>query len=148
MALYERIDSDAKKSLKDGNAVRLLVLRMIISAAKLVLIEKNIKTIDDDIVIQILQKQVKQHRESIEQFEKGGRLDLVAKEKVELAVLEEYMPKQLSSDELMAIVKTVITETGASTKADTGKVMKAVMEKAKGKADGKAISLLVQQFLK
>lgn len=148
MTLYERIDSDAKKSLKDGNAVRLLVLRMIISAAKLVLIEKNIKTIDDDIVIQILQKQVKQHRESIEQFEKGGRLDLVAKEKAELAVLEEYMPKQLSSDELMAIVKIVITETGSSTKADTGKVMKAVMEKAKGKADGKAISLLVQQFLK
>ncbi len=148
MTLYERIDSDAKKSLKDGLPARLLVLRMVISAAKLILIEKNIKTIDDDIVLQILQKQVKQHRESIEQFEKGERPDLVAKEKAELAVLEEYMPKQLSSDELMVIVKTVIAETGASTKADTGLVMKTVMEKAKGKADGKAVSMLVQQFLK
>jgi len=112
------------------------------------LIEKNIKTVDDDIVIQILQKQVRQHRESIDQFEKGGRPDLVAKEKVELLVLEEYTPKQLSPEELLAIVKAVMAETGASVKADTGKVMKAVMEKAKGKADGKAISAVVQQFLK
>jgi len=148
MTLYERLESDARKSLKDGMAARLLVLRMVISAAKLVLIEKNIKTIDDDIVIQILQKQVKQHRESIEQFEKGARADLVAKEKAELLVLEEYLPKQLSPEELIVIVKAVITATGASTKADTGLVMKAVMEKAKGKADGKAISALVQQFLK
>lgn len=148
MTLYEKIDSDAKKALKDGNAVRLSVLRMVISAAKLALIDKNLKTIDDDVVIQILQKQVRQHRESIDQFEKGGRPDLVAKEKAELTVLEDYTPKQLSPEELLAIVKEVITETGASKKSDTGKVMKAVMEKAKGKADGKAISALVQQFLK
>ncbi len=148
MSLCERLDDDVKRALKEGNALKVSVLRMVLSPVKTLQIEKNIKILDDDGVIQILQRHVKQHRESIEQFDKGGRQDLVNKEKAELKILEEYLPKQLTEEELMAIVKTAVAETGAVTKSDTGKVMKAVMEKAKGKADGKTINRLVGQLLK
>jgi hypothetical protein len=121
---------------------------MVLSAVRMIQIEKNIKTLDDDSVTQILQRHVKQHRESIDQFTKGARPDLAQKESAELKILEEYLPKQLSPDELAVIVKATVAEVGASVKADTGKVMKAVMEKVKGKADGKAISTLVSQLLK
>ena len=148
MSLYERLDSDVKSALKEGNPLRVSVLRMALSTIKTLQIEKNIKFLDDDGVIQILQRHVKQHRESIEQFGKGGRPDLVDKEKAELKILEEYLPEQLSEEELLAVVKTAIAETGAVAKSEAGKVMKVVMEKAKGKADGKAINKIVLQLLK
>ena len=148
MDLYERLDSDVKIALKKGDSIKVSVLRMVLSVIKTLQIEKNIKSMDDDSVIQILQRQAKQHRESIDQFGKGGRQDLVDKEKVELKILEEYLPKQLSEEELDAIVRAAIAETGALAKSETGKVMKAVLEKAKGKADGKAINKIVMQLLK
>ena len=148
MSLYERLDADAKRTLKEGNSLKVSVLRMVLSAIKTLQIDKNIKSLDDDAVIQILQRHVKEHRESIEQFGKGGRPDLVEKESAELKILEEYLPEQLSEEELMSIVKAAISEIGAVTKADTGKVMKAVMEKAKGKADGKMRNKLVGGLLK
>ena len=148
MTLYEKLDSDVKRALKEGDALRVSVLRMALSTMKTLQIEKNIKSLDDEAVIQILQRHAKQHSESIDQFGKGGRPDLVAKEASELKILEEYMPKQLSEEELMIIVKAAIAETGSSVKADTGKVMKAVMEKVKGKASGKTINKLVGQLLK
>ena len=148
MSLYERLDSDVKSALKEGRSLKVSVLRMVLSTIKTLQIEKNIKSLDDDSVIQILQRHVKQHRESIEQFTRGGRPDLADKESSELKILEEYLPKQLTEEELIAIIKTVVSETGAAVKSDTGKVMKAVMEKAKGKADGKTISKLVGQLLK
>ena len=148
MNLYEKLDSDVKIALKEGNALKVSVLRMVLSTIKTLQIEKNIKSLDDDGVIQILQRHAKQHRESIEQFGKGGRQDLVDKEKSELKILDEYLPKQMTEEELMVLVKMAITETGAVMKSDTGKVMKAVMEKAKGKADGKTINRLVGGLLK
>ena len=148
MNLYEKLDSDVKIALKEGNALKVSVLRMVLSTIKTLQIEKNIKSLDDDGVIQILQRHAKQHRESIEQFGKGGRQDLVDKEKSELKILDEYLPKQMTEEELMVLVKMAITETGAVMKSDTGKVMKAVMEKAKGKADGKTIHRLVGGLLK
>ena len=148
MTLYERLDTDTKRALKEGNSLKVSVLRMALSAIKTLQIEKNIKSLDDDAVIQILQRQVKEHRESIEQFGKGGRSDLVKKESAELKILQEYLPKELTEEDLMPIVKAAISETGAVTKADTGKVMKAVMEKVKGRADGKTINMLVGQLLK
>ncbi|MDD5136070.1 MAG: GatB/YqeY domain-containing protein [Candidatus Omnitrophica bacterium] len=148
MSFYERLEGDARKALKEGDTLRLSVLRMALSAIKTLQIEKNIKSMDDDSVIQILQRQAKQHRESIEQFTKGSRPDLAGKESSELKILEGYLPKQLSEDELMVIVKAAVTETGAATKADTGRLMKAIMEKAKGKADGKTINKLIQGLLK
>ena len=148
MGLCERLESDVKSSLKAGDSLKVSVLRMVLSGVRMVQIEKNIKVLDDDGVTQILQRHVKQHRESIEQFTKGARPDLAEKESLELKILETYLPKQLSPEELAGIVKAAIAETGAAVKADTGKVMKAVMEKAKGRADGKTISALVGQILK
>jgi len=148
MNLYEKLDGDVKRAMKDGNSLKVSVLRMVLSAVKTLQIDKNIKMLDDDGIIQILQRHVKQHRESIEQFTKGGRGDLADKESAELKILEEYLPEQLSAEALATIVKESIAQTGAVSRADTGKVMKAVMEKAKGKADGKAVSALVGQLLK
>ena len=148
MNLYEKLDSDVKIALKEGNALKVSVLRMVLSTIKTLQIEKNIKSLDDDSVIQILQRHAKQHRESIDQFGKGGRQDLVDKEKSELKILDEYLPKQMTEDDLMVLVKLAITETGAVMKSDTGKVMRCVMEKAKGKADGKTINKLVGGLLK
>lgn len=148
MTLYERIDGDVKRSMKEGDALKLSVLRMALSAIKSLMIDKNLKTLDDDGVAQILQRQVKQHRESIDQFTKGGRSDLADKEKAELKILEEYLPKQMSEEEVAAVIKAAMAETGAVTKADTGKVMKVIMEKTKGKADGKMVNQMVQQLLK
>jgi hypothetical protein len=148
MGLYEKLDADVKSSLKEGNALKVSVLRMALSTIRTLQIEKNIKALDDGGVIEILQCHVKQHRESIEQFTKGGRPDLADKEKAELKILEEYLPEQLGEEELTKIVKEIVAEVGAVTKKDTGKVMKALMEKVKGKADGKVVSSIVGQMLK
>ena len=147
MPLYEKIESDVRRAMKASDPMRVSVLRMALSEIKMLQIEKNIKQLDDDGVAQILQRHVKQHRESIEQFTKGGRADLANKESAELKILEEYLPEQLTVDELTAIVKAAISETGAAGQGDTGKVMKAVMEKTKGRADGKAASQLVTILL-
>jgi uncharacterized protein YqeY len=98
--------------------------------------------------MQILSRQIKQHKESIEQFKKGNRPDLADKEASELSILESYMPAQMSEDEVVAIVKTAISETGAIAKSETGKVMKAVMEKARGRVDGKTVNQIVMKLLK
>lgn len=148
MGLSKTIETDVKTAMKEGDALKLSVLRMLLSAVKMFAIEKNVKEVADGDVLQILQRQIKQHRESIEQFEKGKRQDLADKERKELKILEIYMPEQMSEGELLEIVKSAIKDTGAATKADTGKVMKAVMEKAKGRADGKVINQLVAGLLK
>lgn len=148
MDLYERLQNDMKAAMKSGETVKLSVLRMLISAVKLTEIDKKLKNIGDADVSQILQKQIKQHRDSIEQFQKGNRQDLADKEKAELEILQAYMPKQMAQDELIAMVKEAIAETGAATKADTGKVMKLVLEKAKGRTDGKSVNQAVLSFLK
>ncbi len=121
---------------------------MLVAAVKNLEIDKKLKAAEDADVVQIIQRQIKQHKESIEQFKAGNRQDLVDKESAELAILEKYMPSQLSEEEVRKIVETAISETGATTKADMGKVMKAVMERTKGRADGKIISSLVLGMLK
>ena len=99
-------------------------------------------------IIEIIRRQAKQRKESIEQFGKGNRPDLADKEAQELKVLESYMPQQLGEAELLEIIKDAIAETGASAKSDIGKVMKAVMEKVKGRADGSSVNKLVSGLLK
>ena len=148
MDLHERIENDMKAALKEGDAGKLSVLRMLVAAIKQFEIDKNVKSPAEADTVQIISRQIKQHRESIEQFKNGNRLDLADKEASELKILEAYMPAQLGEEDLLAIVKAAISETGATTKAETGKVMKAVMEKAKGKADGKAINQIVMKILK
>ena len=148
MELYKKLEADMKTALKNSDALRLSVLRMAISAIRLLEIEKKLAKIEDADVYGVIQKQIKQHKDSIGQFEKGFRNDLADKEKSELVILESYMPKQLSADEVEAIVKEVIADMGALTKAETGKVMKAVIEKTKGSTDGKTVNQIVLKYLK
>jgi uncharacterized protein YqeY len=148
MGLYEQLQNDMKSAMKSGEAMKLSVLRMVISAIKLMEIDKKLAKIEDADAAQIIQKQIKQHKDSIEQFEKGNRSDLADKERSELAILELYMPKQMGEEELTALVKEAIKDTGASSKADTGKVMKAVLEKARGRTDGKSVNQIVMKLLK
>lgn len=147
MKLYERLQNDMKTAMKSGEALKLSVLRMLVSAIRLAEIEKKLKVVEDADVFPVIQKQIKQHKDSIEQFEKGNRQDLADKEKSELVILETYIPKQMTEDELVAMVKEAIAETGATKKADTGRVMKLVLEKANGRTDGKSINQAVIKIL-
>lgn len=147
MSLYEKIESDMKTALKEGDAIKLSVLRMLVAAARQVQINKNSKSVTEPDMLQILQRHIKQHKESITQFGNGNRQDLVDKELAELKILEAYMPEQMSEEDLKAIIKAVITESGAKTKSEMGKVMKLVMERTKGPCDGKLISQLVMGSL-
>lgn len=148
MGLYKQIEDEMRVALKSGDAAKLSVLRMLVAAVKNLAIEKNLKEIQDQDVLQIIQRHIKQHKESIDQFEKGKRPDLVDKEKLELKILEAYMPKQLSEEELAGIIKDAMVESGISAKQDTGKLMKIVMEKVKGRSDGKIVNQLVMKLLK
>jgi len=148
MDLYKKIDSEIKEAMRGKDIARLSIMRMLLAAVRNTEITKKVSKLEDADIIQVIQKMIKEHKESISQFEKGNRPDLVDKEKVELDILQGYVPAQMSDDEAMAIVKATMQELGAASKADTGKLMKAVMEKVKGKADGKLISQLVMSLLK
>jgi uncharacterized protein YqeY len=147
MTLQERIDADLKDAMRAKDAGKLGVLRMLKSALKYASIEKSDAGLDDAAASQVIRKQVKQRQDSIESFEKGGRPELAAKEKEELEMLNAYLPKGLSADELAAVVRETITEVGATSKAQMGAVMKALQAKVAGRADGKALSQEVSRQL-
>jgi uncharacterized protein YqeY len=148
MTLQERIDSDLKDAMRAKDAGKLGVLRMLKSALKYFAIEKSAEAqLDDAEAAQVIRKQVKQRQDSIEQFEKGGRPELAAKEKEELLVLNAYLPKGLEADELAAVVRETISEVGATSKAQMGAVMKALQAKVAGRADGKTLSQEVARQL-
>jgi uncharacterized protein YqeY len=148
MTLQERIDADLKDAMRAKDAGRLGVLRMLKSALKYAAIEKADESgMDDAAALQVIRKQVKQRQDSIESFEKGGRPELAAKEKEELEMLNAYLPKGLSDDELAALVRDTIAEVGATSKAQMGAVMKALQTKVAGRADGKTLSAEVQRQL-
>jgi uncharacterized protein YqeY len=147
MTVQERIDSDLKDAMRAKDAGKLAVLRGLKSALKYAAIEKSDASLDDAAATQVIRKQVKQRHDSIESFEKGGRPELAAKEKEELEILNAYLPKGLSADELSALVRETITEAGATSKAQMGAVMKALQAKAAGRADGRALSAEVQKQL-
>ena len=149
MTLQERIDSDLKDSMRAKDAARLGVLRMLKSALKYSAIDKSgaDAQLDDAEVAQVIRKQVKQRQDSIESFEKGGRPELAAKEKEELAILQSYLPQGLSADELANLVRETIGEVGATSKAQMGAVMKALQVKVAGRADGRMLSQEVQKQL-
>jgi uncharacterized protein YqeY len=149
MALPERIDSDLKDAMRAKDAARLGVLRMLKSALKYSAIDKAGAEgqLDDAEASQVIRKQVKQRQDSIEQFEKGGRPELAAKEKEELAILNSYLPKCLEADELAALVRATIAEVGATSKAQMGAVMKAIQARVAGRADGKTLSQEVSRQL-
>lgn len=149
MSLAERIDSDLKDAMRAREATRLGVLRMLKSALKYSAIEKSGAEgqLDDSEAMQVIRRQIKQHQDSIESFEKGGRHELAGKEKEELAILNSYLPAAMSHDELSRLVRETIAEVGASSKVQMGAVMKALAPKVGGRADGRTISQEVQKQL-
>jgi uncharacterized protein YqeY len=126
--------------------IRLLVLRTLLSSVNYAEIAKQ-KKLDDAGIIEVVGKEIKQRRESIEAYDKGNRPDLSAKEKAELAILQEYMPAQMSRDEITAIVEKVIAEVGPKGPGDKGKVMQKLMPQVKGKADGNEVNSIVTDLL-
>lgn len=147
MTLVERIDADLKEGMKAKAELKVSTLRMLRAAMKNLEIEKKAEKLEESDVISIIAKQIKQHKDSIEGFTQGNRTDLADKEKAELAILESYMPKMLSAEELKVIVMAAIQKTEAKGRADMGKVMKAAKEEAKGSADGKMLSTMVSEEL-
>ncbi|HEX8077964.1 MAG TPA: GatB/YqeY domain-containing protein [Chthoniobacterales bacterium] len=147
MTLQEQIDADLKDAMRAKDAGKLSVLRGLKSALKYAAIEKSDAGLDDTAATQVIRKQVKQRQDSIESFEKGGRPELAAKEKEELEILNAYLPKGLSTEELSALVRETIAELGATSKAQMGAVMKALQAKVAGRADGKTLSSEVQRQL-
>ena len=145
--LLGEIAADMKEALRANAAARLSTLRMLKSAVEYYKIEKKQEKLTDADVVVVIKKQVKQRQDSIEGFEKGGRADLVEKEKAELTVLKSYLPEEIPQAQLEEIVKTVIAEVGATTKADMGKVMKAVQTKVAGRADNRLVSQIVSANL-
>lgn len=149
MILQQRIDSDLKEGMRAQDAAKVGVLRMLKSALKYAAIEKSDADAEltDPEAFQVIRKQVKQRQDSIESFEKGGRAELVEKEKKELSILQEYLPQAMSAAELAQVVRETIAELGATSKAQMGVVMKALQGKVAGRADGKTLSQEVQKQL-
>ena len=149
MTLEERIDSDLKDAMRAKDASKLGVLRMLKSALKYAAIAKSgtEAQLSKAEAAQVVRKQAKQREDSIESFEKGGRAELAAKEKEELSILNAYLPQAMSSDELARVVRETIAETGATSKAQMGGVMKALQAKVAGRADGKTLSQEVSRQL-
>jgi uncharacterized protein YqeY len=146
MSLEERLVEEMKQAMKSNDKLRLSTIRMIRSALKNKEIELR-KKLEDEEVVKVIQVMVRKGEESVEQFQTGGRMDLVEKEKKELDILKYFLPQPLSQEEILKIIDQSIQETQASSLKDIGKVMKSVMPKIGGKADGKLINQLVKERL-
>ena len=147
MSLQNQLPEQIKAAMLARDADRLSALRLLKSAIGYVQIERKTENLSDADFIAVVQREVKKRRDAVEQFEKGGRPELADKEKKEITVLETFLPKPLSADELEQLVKATIQEVGATSKKEMGPVIKAVQAKAAGRADGKTISALVGKLL-
>lgn len=148
-SLQDRIPQDLKEAMKAKDSLRLTVIRALKTALTNAAIEKGgLGTeLDDAEVISIIRKQLKQRQDSFQQFTDAGRNELADKEKAEMGVLESYLPAAMTTEEVVALVEAVIAETGASTKADMGKVMGLLQKRSEGRADGKTLSQEVAKRL-
>ena len=146
MTLKERITEDMKTAMRSGEKDRLAVIRLLQAAIKQREVDERI-TLDDAQITSVLEKMIKQRKESIVAFEKGARADLVAKETAEITVLQPYLPAQLSDADLDALIAEAIASTGATSIKDMGKVMGAVKAKAAGKADMGAVGARIKAKL-
>lgn len=160
--LKEKLQADVKEALKSGNSQKRTLLGMVLSSVKNREFDKRAKLsksesdsakldemckLNDEEVIETISSEIKKRKDSVEQFEKGGRPELAAQENEEIEILKAYMPEQMSDDAVLAEVKNAIAETGASGPKDMGKVIGVVMAKIKGKADGTLVSQLVKSEL-
>jgi uncharacterized protein YqeY len=146
MTLQEQLMQDMKAAMKQKAQIRLATIRQIRSTIKNREIELG-EELNDEGVMKVISTLVNQHKDSIEQFSKGGRQELVEKEEAELVVLRSYLPQQMSEEDVIALVKEAIETVGATSMKDIGKVMKYIMPKTQGRADGKMINQLVKSQL-
>lgn len=146
MTLKEQFTQDLHAAMRSGDERRKIALRMLITAIKNSEIATG-KDLDDDGVIGVVGREVRQRKESIEEFRKAARQDLVEKEQAELDVLSAYMPEQMSREDIEVVVRAVIAETGAKSPADKAKVMPVLMNQLRGRADGREINEVVTQLL-
>jgi uncharacterized protein len=146
MTIKTQLNDSLKDAMKSGDEVRKRTVRMALASIKQVEVDKRVE-LDDAAVTGILQKEVKNRRESLEEARKANRADLIEANEAEIRVLEVFLPKAMPAEELRAIVQAAITETGASTPADMGKVMKVVMPKVAGRAPNDMISATVRELL-
>jgi uncharacterized protein YqeY len=146
MALKDKIQEALKGALKAQQRVEVSTLRLLLSEVKYAEIAQQ-KPADDNKVLDVITKEIKRRRESIEAFKKGNRSDLVAQEEAELTILMGYLPKQMSREEIMAVARQVVDVVGAKGPSDKGKVMSQLMPQMKGKADGKEVSEIVSELL-
>ncbi|RLQ98176.1 GatB/YqeY domain-containing protein [Falsibacillus albus] len=147
MSLLERLNEDMKQAMKNKEKDKLSVIRMIKAALQNEAIKLGKQELTEDEELTVLSREVKQRKDSLLEFENAGREDLAEKVRTEITYVEIYMPKQLSEEEVRQLVEETIKEVNASSKAEMGKVMSALMPKVKGKADGSLVSKLVQQLL-
>jgi len=145
--LQDKINKDYISAMKQKDTLKAGVLSFLRAQLKNVMIDKKEDALSDEAVIGVIKKQVKQRQDSIEQYEKGGRADLAAKERGEQEVLQQYLPQLMPPEEVQGLIQAAVTETGAKSLKDMGKVMQAVLAKAQGKADNKQVSQLVKQAL-
>lgn len=144
--LKQKLNDDLKLALRSGDKMKLGTLRLLLSAVKYTEIAKQAELTDADIY-GVIAKEIKQRHESIEAYEKGKRPDLVAQEQGELNILQSYLPRQVSREEIVATAQRIISETGAKGPGDKGKVMPKMMAELKGKADGRVINEVVTELL-
>ncbi len=146
MSLKDLLLQDLKEAMKDGDSVKKTAVQMARSAV--LQVEKDTKvTLDDDGIVEIIAKEVKKRMDTLPDFEKSGRDDLIDNLKAEIEVLKKYLPQQLSEAEIENIVKNAVSSTGATSAKDIGKVMQAVMPETRGKADGKLVNQIVKKLL-
>jgi len=146
MSLKTEFSEETKQAMRERNVARRDLMRFILAAIKNLEIELQ-REANDEEILQLLGKQAQQRKDSIESFQAGGRDDLVAKEEAELAIINEYLPEQMSENEIRALVEAVILEVGASGPQDMGKVMGKIMPQVKGRADGRLINQMVRDSL-
>ncbi|WP_019636289.1 GatB/YqeY domain-containing protein [Paenibacillus fonticola] len=146
MNLSERLNEDMKQAMKSQDKFKLSTIRMVRATIKNLEIDLK-RPLNDNEVLDILSREIKQRKDALQEFEKAGRDDLAANVKAEAEIIAVYLPEQLTEEEIQVIVQQTIQETGASSKADIGKVMSALMPKVKGRADGKLVNQAVQQLL-
>jgi len=146
MTIKTQLNDSMKDAMKSGDEVRKRTVRMVLAAVKQVEVDKRIE-LDDMAIMALLQKEIKNRRESLEEAKKANRADLVEANEAEIKVLEVYLPKAMPAEELRALVQAAITETGAASPADMGKVMKLVMPKVAGRAPNDAVSAAVKELL-
>ncbi|MCV9884903.1 GatB/YqeY domain-containing protein [Metabacillus halosaccharovorans] len=147
MSLLDRLNQDMKQAMKNKEKDKLVVIRMVKAALQNEAIKLGNNELSAEEELTVLSRELKQRKDSLQEFKNADRLDLVEKTQAEIDILVDYMPEQLSEEEVSEIVKKTISEVNATSKADMGKVMGALMPKVKGKADGSLVNKLVQQQL-